>query len=123
VSELHRSANRMEPPRIPTQEPVVVSSIYHGAATYGVIAVPASIALTIVAPAIANPFLDAGMPMGGRIVYGVPGIVLISAVPAGIAALCGIAKYGTKKLLWKGLVSVLVPLVLLLLALPLMISS
>ena len=42
----------------------------------------------------------------------------ISAVVCGVIALCGIRKYGKKGLLWKGLVGVLLPICLVLAAIP-----
>jgi len=42
----------------------------------------------------------------------VPLIVMLSAIPTGFIALCGIPKYGRKQLLWKGLLGLLVPFIL-----------
>ena len=42
----------------------------------------------------------------------IPTIAIISAIPAGVIALCGIPRYGRRKLLWKGLVGMILPIVL-----------
>ena len=46
------------------------------------------------------------------------GLIFVSAIPAGIIALCGIGKYGRKPLLVQGLLGTLVPLILIGLAIP-----
>jgi MFS family permease len=43
-------------------------------------------------------------------------LLLLSSIVLGTIALCGISRYGRKKLLWKGLVGILVPILFILLA-------
>ncbi|MCM2276154.1 MAG: hypothetical protein NDI75_15300 [Candidatus Didemnitutus sp.] len=52
------------------------------------------------------------------IISAVPALLMLSAIPAGIIALCGVSKHGKKKLLWKGLVGVFVPIVFIAMAIP-----
>jgi hypothetical protein len=46
------------------------------------------------------------------------GVVLISAIPAGVLALAGIRKHGRRGLLWKGLLGAILPAMLIAMAVP-----
>jgi hypothetical protein len=81
------------------------SSIYHRAADYAVFALAAA----ILGDLVASRFILVGTNL---LVSGIIIVVILSAVPAGIVALCGIRKFGRGKLLWKGIVGVVVPILL-----------
>lgn len=53
-----------------------------------------------------------------RFISLIGGLLFLSAIPAGIIALVGIRKHGCHYLLWRGLVGVLVPVLLLAMAVP-----
>jgi predicted membrane protein len=83
-------------------------SYYHFAASYAVYVVPASIALNMLLGSA-----TAGVaPSVRSAVMLIPGLLFFSAVPAGVIALVGIRKHGVRKLLWKGLFGIVVPIVL-----------
>lgn len=52
----------------------------------------------------------------------IPSLLMFSAIPAGILALFGIPKFGKKKLLWKGLVGILVPILFTAMMIPTILS-
>jgi len=98
----------MNPPPIPKEFLPPLTSFHHKAANFAVIVLPVSIGLSLMLNQITGflpPFLRFAVSL-------LPAIVMISAVPAGIIALCGIPRHGMKKLLWKGLVGVIIPLFL-----------
>lgn len=99
---------------LPSSPPAVsTSTFYHRAGNYAIVALAGSMFVNIAA-------LSAG-PAPARfrqIVALVVGAVMLSAIPAGVIALLGVRKHGKKGLLWKGLVGVLVPLLLVALAVP-----
>ena len=82
------------------------------------LAIPACILLNIVLGGIVTSAADTLSPAAKLIFSMIPGFVVLSALPAGIIALCGIPKHGRKTLLWKGLVGVIVPILLIALAIP-----
>ncbi len=88
--------------------PAETSSFFHKAATYSVIALVASFVLQFLLSGISRNL----PPDSARFLLYIPTVVVVSAIPAGIIALCGIPKYGFKKLLWKGLVGTIIPVVL-----------
>lgn len=94
------------------------SSFHHKAATYAVLAIPACIFLNIVLGSVARATAGSITPATRLILSTLPGFVMLSAFPAGIIALCGIPKHGRKKLLWKGLLGVILPILLIALAIP-----
>lgn len=80
-----------------------------------------TILLVAVGLNLANQFAQpAGSVMSttSRILSLIGGVLFLSAVPAGIIALCGIPKHGCRYLLWRGLVGVLVPCLLTAMAVP-----
>lgn len=97
-------------PPVPATEPV--SSFHHKAASYGVLIIPTAIALNVTLVAGVSAALSEAPPLVRAGISAIPGFLILSALPAGVIALCGIPKYGRKKLLWKGLVGVLVPVLL-----------
>ncbi len=83
-------------------------SLFHRAGSFAIYAIVASFFLQFV---YGQVWLR--LPEGAARFLGlVPAIVLISAVPAGFVSLCGIPRYGLRRLLWKGLVGVALPIVL-----------
>jgi hypothetical protein len=90
------------------------STVYHKAANYAVMAVVGSIVLNIT---VLGALFSAD-PLFRRISSLLVGIVLLSAIPAGIVALCGIRKCGKSGLLGKGLAGVLIPILLIAMAVP-----
>jgi len=78
--------------------------------------------MAIVAGMILNITVPAALagadPSFRRIGSLLGGVVMLAAIPFGVVALCGIPKFGKNQLLWKGLVGVLVPMVLLAMAIP-----
>src|SRR5688572_28964154 len=94
------------------------TSIHHKAGTYAVLAFPLSIALSMLTAVAGRAAAESGPGILQFMVVTIPALVMFSSIPAGIIALCGIPKYGKRKLLWKGLFGVLVPVLLTVLALP-----
>jgi hypothetical protein len=84
------------------------NSPFHKAASFAIYAIVASFVLQFVYGQI---WLRLS-PGAARVLGFIPTIAIISAIPAGFIALCGIPRYGHRKLLWKGIVGVLVPIVL-----------
>ena len=100
--------------QVPPPAPPQTDSRHHTAANYAVGAIGLSFLLNIaVAPSLRGspPALSFGFSL-------FTGAVLVSAIPAGIIGLCGIKKFGRKRLLWKSLVGVLLPVLLTVMALP-----
>ncbi len=83
-------------------------SLFHKSASFAIYAIIASFVLQFV---YAQIWLRIP-PEAARLVGYVPTVAIISAIPAGFIALCGIPRYGRRKLLWKGLVGVIFPIVL-----------
>ena len=54
----------------------------------------------------------------GMFVAGFAGFIMISGLICGIIGLCGIPKHGNKGTLWKSIVGIVIPLGLVLLAVP-----
>jgi hypothetical protein len=81
-------------------------SLFHRAGTFAVSAIVASFVLQF-----AYSQLWLKLPSdSARLLGFVPTVVIIAAIPAGFIALCGIPKYGVRKLLWKGLAGVVLPI-------------
>jgi hypothetical protein len=94
-------------PSIP--ENPAAASPFHKAASYAVFALLSSFVLQFVYTKFFWLRLsERSSAMAGY----VPLIVMLSAVPAGFIALCGIPKYGRKRLLWKGLTGLFIPFIL-----------
>lgn len=85
-----------------------LDSLFHRAASFAIYAIVASFVLQFVYSKI---WLKVS-PEVARLLGFIPTIAIISAIPAGVIALCGIPRYGRKKLLWKGLVGMILPIVL-----------
>jgi hypothetical protein len=85
-----------------------LDSLFHKAASFAIFAIVASFVLQFVYGKI---WLQLP-PDAARLLGFVPSIAIISAIPAGVIALCGIPRYGRRKLLWKGLVGMILPIVL-----------
>ncbi len=94
---------------------VAPKSFHHKAADYAVIALLGGIFMSAVFNAAVPP--DAP-PALRRIIPALGGLFMFSSLPAGIIALCGITRLGTKGLLIKGLAGVLVPILLTAMAVP-----
>ena len=90
-------------------------SIHHKAASYAVWALVASFVVNGLSSGLADPNRA---PIVQVIISATLGFLVLSAIPAGVIALCGIPRYGKEKLLWKGLVGVLAPLAMFALAVP-----
>lgn len=105
----------MNPPPLPTPSKIEVSSISHKAANYAVIVIPVCFGLTPMLRNFAGVF---SVPLIRELITSIPAALLLSAVPAGIIALCGIPQFGKKKLLWKGLTGIIVPVLMILLMIP-----
>ena len=89
------------------------NSFYHLAANYSVLSMLAAFLLNI----MVKPVLSIIPVPQGIIEIGI-GLLFISAIPAGVVALCGMGKYGVKGLLIKGLAGIIVPILLTLMAIP-----
>jgi len=83
-------------------------SLFHRAASFAIYAIIASFILQFVYGQI---WLRLS-PEVARLLGFIPTIAIISAIPAGFIALCGIPRYGRRKLLWKGLIGMIFPIVL-----------
>lgn len=83
-------------------------SLFHKAASFALYAIGASFVFQFVYSKI---WLRVS-PDTARLLGYIPTIAIISAIPAGVIALSGIPRYGRRKLLWKGLVGMIVPIVL-----------
>ncbi len=91
-------------------DPADTTSFFHKAATYAV--------WSLLAAFVIN-FLGMGAPGSTRQVMSVlGGVIMLTAIPAGIIALAGISRHGRKGLLWKGLTGICVPILLVGLAIP-----
>ena len=86
-------------PNVPEQ----VSSGFHKAA---------NAALGALGILVAEFLLVSVLGATGMIVGGIGFFTLLAAIVCGAIALCGVRKHGRKRLLWKGLVGVLVPILL-----------
>jgi len=83
-------------------------SLHHKAGNYALLALVGSFVLQFFSFSLAP-----SLPAGVAVFLGLlPTLVIMSAIPAGIIALCGIPKHGPKRLLWKGLAGVIIPIVL-----------
>jgi hypothetical protein len=86
-----------------------LDSLFHKAASFGICAIVAFFVLQFV---YAQIWLR--LPSDAARLLGLaPTLAIISAIPAGFIALCGIPRYGRRKLLWKGLVGMFLAIVLL----------
>jgi len=88
--------------------PLQPKSFYHTAAQYGALIIPLGLVLSALFRMLPDP--------AKSIMAMFSGLLLLSAPIAGIIGLCGIPQYGTRKLLWKSLVAILLPLFLLIAA-------
>lgn len=106
-------------PESPAPQPVPFaeeppSLFYHKAAKYAVIALGVAFGISFF-----GQLSSAGGPsVVTRVISLIGGLLFLSAVPAGVIALCGIPKHGCRYLLWRGLVGVLVPVLLIGMAIP-----
>lgn len=81
-------------------------TLFHRAASFAIYSIVTAILLQLVYSQIWLRLQTSAIRLAGFI----PAIVIISAIPAGFIALCGIPRYGIRKLLWKGLVGVILPI-------------
>jgi hypothetical protein len=81
-------------------------SLYHKAGSFAIYAIIASFLLQFVFAKIWLRLPDGVFVIARHI----PAAVILSAIPAGLIALCGIPKYGMRKLLWKGAVGLVFPI-------------
>ena len=88
-------------------------TVYHTLATTALLCLIASLIVNLFVGGAARMAIHGGM--GGLFISG--GLMLV-AVVFGVIALCGIRRYGPKCLLWEGLVSVLVPILVITFAIP-----
>ena len=88
-------------------------TVYHMLANAAIVCLIASLIVNLFVGGAARMALHGGL--GGVFIAG--GLMLL-AVVFGMIALCGIPRYGSKCLLWEGLVSVLVPVLLIAFAIP-----
>jgi len=84
-------------------------SLFHRAGSF---AVGALIATPIIQFIYMKAFFLQLSARASALVGYIPLLVMLSAIPAGFIALCGIPKYGRRKLLWKGLLGFLLPFIL-----------
>ncbi|PTX96459.1 hypothetical protein [Opitutus sp. ER46] len=101
------SATDLSPATPP--KPATPFTLHHRVAAYAALAVPGSIALNLALSVIVTR-----TPAGAVhfILTTIPLLVMLSAIPAGIFALCGIPRYGTRGLLWRGLFGIILPIIL-----------
>src|SRR4051794_1410493 len=85
-----------------------LDSLFHQAASLAIYLIVASFVIQFVYAQVSLRI----SPGAARLLGFIPLIALISAIPAGFIALCGIPRYGRRMLLWKGLVGLILPLVL-----------
>lgn len=74
--------------------------------------------LAFIVDAVGTYLLPQNSPTRGFVISIVDGALFLVAVSAGVVALFGVRKHGPSGLLWKGLVSVIVPVLLAVLAIP-----
>ena len=89
------------------------NSLFHKAASYAIKAIIAAFIAKFLFTAI---WLDLPSRISEILGYLIS-LLLISAIPAGFIALCGIPRFGKRKLLWKGLVGLLLPMILIIVSL------
>ena len=88
--------------------------LHHHAANYAVWSLVGSVALSIFGAGMAA---QAGAP-ARQVLSIVAGLVMLSAMPAGLIALLGIPRHGPSGLLWKGILGIAVPIALAAMAVP-----
>jgi hypothetical protein len=103
------------PPPLPTGQ---VKTIFHQAATASIFAPVLSIAINVLSSSGLNQLQGEAKLKMGMIVASFAGFIMILGLICGIIGLCGIPKHGTKGLLWKSVVGIIIPLGLVLLAVP-----
>jgi hypothetical protein len=96
---------------------VSTPSIYHKAAKFAVTVLVVAFLINL-STQLVRPPGTAGMTPESRIISMLGGSLFLLAIPAGVIALCGIKKHGPRQLLWRGLVGILVPVLLLGMAIP-----
>lgn len=104
----------------PTPPPLPVPeddgpSFYHKAAKYAVLVLVVGFVINLLSQ-VGSTTKDT--PIVGLVISTIGGLFFLSAIPAGIIALVGIRKHGCSYLLWRGLVGILVPSLLLAMAIP-----
>ncbi len=99
--------------------PATATSFFHFAGNYAVFAVLASLVWHELLPDALRVLFHV-VPAVGAAANGIQLALIISAIPAGILALCGIPKYGRAQLLWQGVLGVIGPAVLFFLLMPAM---
>lgn len=102
------------PPPLPPSFTENKPSFHHKAAKYAVAALGAAFLVNLTAQFPAG----GGNPSVSRVVSLIGGMLFLSAIPAGVVALCGIRKHGCRYLLWRGLAGILVPVLLMGMAIP-----
>lgn len=98
------------PPALPEENG---PSFHHKAAKYAVLVIVITFCINLAAQISTQ---NTG-PVN-QIISLIGGLMFLSAIPAGIIALVGVRKYGCRYLLWRGLVGILVPALLIGMAVP-----
>ncbi len=111
---LHTNMNT--PPPLPKYS--ATTSLFHKAATASILAVPLSIAITMFTGAGTARFDPETRRVISMVIGIISGVILIMGLVAGVIALFGMSKYGTKRILWKAVVGTVMPVLLILLAIP-----
>lgn len=112
----------MNPP--PSEAPPLATeaaqsnSFFHKAASFGVWSLLGSFAVNILLSGPARAAAQEGMRQFYYWVVLLTTLLMLASVVCGVIALCGIPRYGKRKLLWKGLVAGIVPVLLVLAAIP-----
>ena len=113
--------SELPPPAPPEKK---AKSFFHHAATISVWLIPVPFVIQF----LAAPYFQSmeRTPLGVIIRLGAAALIALSfcaEVGLGLIALCGIPKYGVKGILWKALVGVLLPMLLIAAAIPTVIHA
>jgi hypothetical protein len=95
-----------------------ISSAFHKFANASLGCLVASFAVNILLDTLARQAARDGALWVFVVVNGATTFLMLVAMVCGVMALCGIRRYGKRKLLWKGLVGLLVPILLVAAAIP-----
>lgn len=103
------------PPESPAALPEDTGpSFYHKAAKYAVVVLLVAFVVNLLGQS--SGYKEIGAIT--RVISIIGGLLFLSAIPAGVIALVGIRQHGCRYLLWRGLVGILVPTLLIALAVP-----
>jgi hypothetical protein len=87
-------------------------SVFHRCANASLWCLAAAIIANMLLGPIARVAAGEGATWAPRAFAATIGLVMFAGVALGAVALCGIPRYGKRRLLWKGLVGLLVPILL-----------